>query len=121
MWMTMHLYIPIQVYVFFFTSGEFVYWAVKPIPVNPTFIVNTVHFQKPRIIYPHEAAAVEATGYALMVYLANNRMKEATNIMKWLQTMRNTIGGFGSTKVSIKSMVAICTISIRAALHIRML
>ena len=73
---------------------------MKEIPTNPTFIVNTVHFQKPRIIYPHEAAAVEATGYALMVYLANNRIKESTNIMKWLQTMRNTIGGFGSTKVS---------------------
>ncbi len=53
-----------------------------------------------REIYPNEAQAVEATSYALMIYLRKNRFKESLTIMRWLQTMRNTIGGFGSTHVS---------------------
>ena len=80
-------------------AGEFTYWSRTVIPPNPTFIVNTVPFQEPRRIYAHEASAVSASGYALLVYLANNRVEEATSIMKWLQTMRNTIGGWGSTQV----------------------
>ena len=79
--------------------GEFTYWSRAVIPPNPTFIVNTVPFQEPRLIYPLEGSAVSATSYALLVYLANNRIEEATSIMKWLQTMRNSIGGWGSTQV----------------------
>ena len=80
-------------------AGEFTYWSRAVIPPNPTFIVNTVPFQEPRLIYPLEGSAVSATSYALLVYLANNRIEEATSIMKWLQTMRNSIGGWGSTQV----------------------
>ena len=79
--------------------GEYTYWSRAEIPPNPTFIVNTVPFQDPRLIHPLEGSAVSATSYALLVYLANNRIEEATSIMKWLQTMRNSIGGWGATQV----------------------
>ena len=46
-----------------------------------------------------QAGAVTATSYALLVYLRNNRLKEAEEIMRWLQTQRNTDGAFGSTQV----------------------
>ena len=75
------------------------YWSNKPIPENPHRTINTVPYNKPRLIYSHEASAVEATAYALMAYLRLNRVAQSLPIMKWLQTMRNSIGGFGSTRV----------------------
>ena len=38
-------------------------------------------------------------GYALMLYVWNDWYTEAIPIMRWLQTMRNVDGGFGSTQV----------------------
>ena len=84
-------------------SGQFVYWANKPIPQNPTKNVVNVPFMWPRIIYPNEAYAVQSTSYALMVYLNNNYLSDSVPIMKWLQTMRNSIGGFGGTRVSFRN------------------
>ena len=80
-------------------TGEFIYWSEVEIPHNPTEIVNTVPIQSRRIQYPLEAKAVEATSYALMVYLRNNRITDALSIMKRLQTMRNSLGGYGGTRV----------------------
>ena len=45
------------------------------------------------VVYVHVLA------YALLVYIRNNWFVKSVPIMKWLQTMRNTDGGFGSTQV----------------------
>ena len=81
-------------------TATYTYWSAKPIPENPTRIHNTVPFVYPRLIYPTEARAIEATSYALIVYLRNNLFTESKPIMKWLQTMRNYISGFSATRVS---------------------
>ena len=56
---------------------------------------------QPREPQAFEGSAVEATGYALMTYILNNRMREAEPIMRWLQTQRNVEGGFASTRVIV--------------------
>ncbi len=84
-------------------AGEYTYWSRQVIPPNPTWVKDTIHYQQPRIIYAQEGSAVSASGYALLVYLANNRMEDATSIMKWLQSVRNSIGGWGSTQVKLSS------------------
>jgi hypothetical protein len=85
---------------FLFQTGTGVYWSERPIPPNPIRIIDTVPYNLPRALYPQEAKAVEATSYALMVYLHLNRVSESLPIMKWLQTMRNSVGGFSGTRVS---------------------
>ena len=80
------------------TNGE--YWSQRPVPRNPQITVQTVPYIGPRELYPHEGAAVAATSYALLVYTEADRITDAIPIMKWLQTMRNTIGGFAGTRVS---------------------
>ena len=79
--------------------GEFIYWSLQEIPKNPIEIVNTIMYQMPRQDQPHESAAVHGTAYGLMVYLLNNRYEESIPIMKWLQTQRNTDGGFAGPQV----------------------
>ena len=81
-------------------SGEQTYWARKIIPPNPSTVINTIPYMLPRKVYDNEAHAVEATSYALMTYILHKRTDTLT-IVKWLQTMRNSIGGFGSTMVSV--------------------
>ncbi|KAI0217799.1 Alpha-2-macroglobulin-P [Lamellibrachia satsuma] len=88
-------------------SSTFTYWSAKPIPENPTRIHNTVPFVYPRLIYPTEARAIEATSYALIVYLRNNLFTESKPIMKWLQTMRNYISGFSATRDSLVALQAL--------------
>lgn len=73
-------------------------------PPNPIRVVDTIPHNQPRKLYSHEAKSVEGTAYALMVYLHMNRISEALPIMKWLQTMRNSVGGFASTRVNLHSI-----------------
>ncbi|ELT87097.1 hypothetical protein CAPTEDRAFT_227765 [Capitella teleta] len=94
-------------------SGFAVYWSNVAIPENPVRVVDTRPYLMPRELYEHEAGAVEATSYALMVYLHMNRVSEALPIMKWLQTMRNSVGGFGSTRDSITAIQALAEYATR--------
>lgn len=76
------------------------YWSPEVIPPNPTEIVNTVPIQHPKpLALPHESKAIEATSYALMVYLMNNWYAESVPIMNWLQTRRSSHSGFDGVRV----------------------
>ena len=56
------------------SADNYVYWASVPIPPDPVEIVNTVPFQKPRPMpAEHSMTAIQATSYALLVYLLSNR------------------------------------------------
>ncbi|KAK2182230.1 hypothetical protein NP493_362g02042 [Ridgeia piscesae] len=85
----------------------FTYWSSMPIPINPTRIHNTVPFLYPRVIYPFEAKAIEATSYGLILYLREGRLEDSRPIMKWLQTMRNYVGGFSATRDSLVALQAL--------------
>lgn len=43
---------------------------------------------------------LEATGYALLALVKLNRMKEAEEPFRWLNSQRRRGGGFGSTQVN---------------------
>jgi hypothetical protein len=52
-----------------------------------------------RIIYPNEGYAVQASSYGLLIYIQQNNYKDSVAIVKFLHSVRNTIGGFGGTQV----------------------
>nr|UCK81479.1 macroglobulin-complement related protein-like 1 [Arenicola marina] len=88
-------------------QSPYVYWADKDIPPNEVRMIDTIPYYQPRRWYDNEGYGVEATGYALMTYLIQNRMTEAMPIVKWLQTMRNTFAGQASTQDSITALQAL--------------
>ena len=49
--------------------------------------------------FPHESKAIQATSYALMVYLRHNMFEEAIPIVSWLQTRRSTDYAFNGPQV----------------------
>jgi len=81
------------------------YWSALPVRANPTTIVNNVPFLLPRQ-FPeaHECKAVQATAFALMVYIQNNYFADSRPIMRWLQTMRNFNGGFSASQVRLGTL-----------------
>lgn len=61
-----------------------------------------MRYLKPRQELLNDAYAVQTTAYALLSYIKQNEPDIRTNsLMRWLNTMRNTIGGFASTQVSV--------------------
>ncbi|XP_071092281.1 CD109 antigen-like [Haliotis cracherodii] len=89
-------------------SSTDTYFADDEVPPNPSEIVNTVRFLKPRQELRNDAYAVQSTAYALMAYINNNGIKfERDSMMRWLQTMRNSIGGFASTQDTLVAMEAL--------------
>ena len=76
------------------------YWADKEIPANEIHTVDTIPYYQPRRWYDNEGYGVHATAYGLLTYMLRNMRVDSEPIMKWLQTMRNTIGGFAGTRVS---------------------
>lgn len=86
-------------------SGNYVYWANKPIPDNEVKMIDTIPYYQPRRWYDNEAYAVEATSYALLTYLRRTNWKECSPIMKWLQTMRNSYYAQASTQVVFHTVI----------------
>ena len=85
--------------MFMTLTEAYIYWSAEPIPPNSVNISNGHYYLYPRQGQPHEARAIQASAYGLMVYLLNNKYQESIPIMKFLQTQRNTDGGFASTQV----------------------
>ncbi len=75
------------------------YWADKDIPPNDIRFIDTIPYYQPRRLYGNEAYGVEATAYALMTYVVENRRMESMPVVKWLETMRNSFAGQASTQV----------------------
>ena len=81
------------------------YFSKVRIPDNPTDMLDNRPYMYPRLIHGLESQAVEASSYALMVLLSqgtNMELKNATSVMLWLQSMRNSIGGFSGTRVCMR-------------------
>ncbi|KAL3859107.1 hypothetical protein ACJMK2_009340 [Sinanodonta woodiana] len=103
-----------QLWVLRRTGSEFTYFADSNIPDNPSAFVNTVRYLKARLEQPNEAYAVQSTAYALMAHIIHNGMGVDTetkfqrdSMMKWLNTMRNYVGGFASTQDTLIAMEAL--------------
>lgn len=77
-------------------------------PENPSDFINTVRYLLPRTELMNDGYAVQSTAYALMAHIQHNGMGLDTetkiqrdSMMRWLNYMRNFIGGFASTQVRI--------------------
>ncbi len=76
------------------------YWSKGPLPPLETEIIDGLPYLRPRQLpLAYQSQAIEATAYALMVYLRENWLEESIPIMKWLQTQRFHRGAFDGPRV----------------------
>lgn len=87
-------------------SGTETYFSDTPIPDNPSEFINGLRYLNPRMEQSNDAYAVQSTAYALMTHIKHNGMGtssqtkiERDSMMRWLNLMRNFIGGMASTQV----------------------
>ncbi|XP_055348314.1 CD109 antigen-like [Paramacrobiotus metropolitanus] len=57
--------------------------------------------------YPTNAKDVEATAYALLAFLANNKFSSSLPIVSWLISKQNAEGGFVSTQDTVVGLTAL--------------
>ncbi|XP_065199641.1 ovostatin-like [Planococcus citri] len=73
----------------------YIYWSQTPIPSNPVKLENQRPYRMPRLYQKTDSQAVEATSWALLVYLANEGVTPVVeNIVKWLISTRMSNYGF---------------------------
>ncbi|XP_072168556.1 CD109 antigen-like [Diadema setosum] len=53
------------------------------------------------------SAAVEMTGYGLLVYLTQNDVADSVPVARWLGQQRNSIGGYSSTQDTVVGLFAL--------------
>lgn len=87
-------------------EGGLLYWAREAIPQPPYKIENQKPFLLPRLPYEFDSENIEATAYALMVYVARQEIY-VDNIVRWLNTQRLTDGGWASTSDTANAMKAL--------------
>ncbi|XP_005101039.1 alpha-1-inhibitor 3 isoform X2 [Aplysia californica] len=90
-------------------DSDFVYFADHTVYENPSDFLNNVRYLLPRQELMNDAYAVQSTAYALMAHISTNQPEkyEREMMMSWLNTMRNSIGGFTSTQDTILAMEAL--------------
>lgn len=77
-----------------------IYWSREPVPSNRIVYENQRPFVQPRPPTDQDSVAVEATSYALLVYLARDGIGELQErVVTWLNTMRMADVGFISVFV----------------------
>ncbi|CAH2004526.1 unnamed protein product [Acanthoscelides obtectus] len=87
-------------------EGGLLYWGRHAIPQPPYKIENQKPFLLPRLPYEYDSENIEATAYALMVYVARQEIY-VDNIVRWLNTQRLTDGGWASTSDTANAMRAL--------------
>ena len=85
-----------------------VYWSNWEIPKMRTYwpSKNPRHNWKPES--NHEACAVSATAFALLTHILRAEQHNKYEIMTWLQTQRNHVGGMSSnydTLIAMKALI----------------
>ncbi|KAL8603129.1 hypothetical protein ACOMHN_059301 [Nucella lapillus] len=89
-------------------DSEGLYFADSRVYENPSETLTNERFLYPRIELKNDGYSVQSTAYALMALIKNNGPKEhRDSLMRWLNTMRNSIGGFASTQDTLVAMNAL--------------
>ena len=84
-----------------------VYWSREPVPFNQIVYENQRPFLQPRSPMEQDAVAVEASSYALLVYLARDGIGDLQErVVTWLNTMRMAEGGFVSIYVRLTNFIS---------------
>lgn len=91
--------------VFSFSEGLF-YWSRSAISINPIKLENQRRYIGPRLYENSVSSAVEATSWALLVFLAREGISPfVESIVQWLVSVRMTNNGFISVSVSCPSEI----------------
>ncbi|XP_055943633.1 CD109 antigen-like [Argiope bruennichi] len=93
-----------------------VYWSPEPISSAETLYQNQRPFTLPRLPNKYDSVAVEATAYALLVYVRYNGVI-IDQIVKWLNSMRTTDQGFMASQDTLIATQALIEYSFRT--HVR--
>lgn len=88
------------IYLFFTFAEGMVYWSPEPVISADVLYQNQRPFILPRLPGKYDAVAVEATAYALLVYIRYNGFLQ-DRIVRWLNTMRTTDCAFISSQVPL--------------------
>ncbi|XP_065221551.1 CD109 antigen-like [Planococcus citri] len=89
-------------------EGGFIYWGRDAVPLPPNKLENQKSYLLPRLPYKYDSMNIEATAYALLVYVQRQQEGIMEGIVKWLNTQRLTDGGWASTQdtaVAIKALM----------------
>lgn len=93
-----------------------VYWSPEPVVSAEILYQNQRPFILPRLPGKYDAVAVEATAYALLVYIRYNGLLQ-DRIVRWLNTMRTTDFAFISSQDTIVALQALIEYSFET--HVR--
>nr|KAG5707487.1 hypothetical protein BaRGS_011991 [Batillaria attramentaria] len=89
-------------------ESDHLYFADKKVWENPSDFLTNIRYLLSRQELMNDAYAVHSTSYALMAYIKQREADTNTSsLMKWINTMRNTVGGFSSTQDTIAAMEAL--------------
>ncbi|GAB6022547.1 hypothetical protein CHUAL_006653 [Chamberlinius hualienensis] len=97
------------------TEGK-LYWSPVERPEQEIYTDNQRDLRFPRLPFNYDALSVEATAYALLVYIAKEGLWQE-KIVEWLNTMRSNDGGFISTQDTLVAMQALTEFTFRARLR----
>ena len=98
-----------SLYVAQYTCEKLLHLGAKPVTLSDSggYIYDEAGVDAEKLAYVMDLKNVRrgriseyAEKYSSAVYTEADRITDAIPIMKWLQTMRNTIGGFAGTRVS---------------------
>ena len=84
----------------------YIHWSREELPPLPTKIENQKPFSLARLPYKYDSENIEATAYALMVYVQRREIL-VDGIVRWLNTQRLTDGGWASTMDTANAMKAL--------------
>ncbi|GBN40425.1 hypothetical protein AVEN_154158-1, partial [Araneus ventricosus] len=93
-----------------------VYWSPEPISSAEVLYQNQRPFTLPRLPNKYDSVAVEATAYALLVYVRYNGVI-IDQIVKWLNSMRTTDQAFMASQDTLVATQALIEYSFRT--HVR--
>ena len=89
-------------------AADGLYFADQRVFENPSEFLTTIRYLKSRQELLNDAYAVQTTAYALLSYIRQEKQdSNTTSMMEWLNTMRNTDGGFASTQVGSIRLAAL--------------
>uniref|UniRef100_T1IN02 CD109 antigen n=1 Tax=Strigamia maritima TaxID=126957 RepID=T1IN02_STRMM len=95
-----------------------VYWSREEAPLVGIITENQRPYIQPRLPQKFDAMNVEATSYALLVYVLKGGIGMIQEeIVRWLNTMRMSDGGFISTQDTIIAMQALTEYTFRERLR----
>ncbi|GAB6026185.1 hypothetical protein CHUAL_012396 [Chamberlinius hualienensis] len=94
----------------------YIYWSTDQQPLTELYLDNQRPFIQAHRPAKRDAYSVEATAYALLVYIAKEGLQQE-NIVRFLNAMRMSDGGFISTQDSLIAQQALTEFSFRARLR----